>query len=664
MNTRAAVLVAAILLCIATPIFYAPNNANMVFMVLLTDGLCAALWLSGAIALGAFLLRTLKIQADPLLFTATAGGLGLGIFSLLALTLGLLGCLNHATALAMPITGAILFLADLAIKSPRIAIRGSSPINAQPIKAWLKSPANRSWLWLIPTVSLTTAAVAATIMPGDLWKPLDPHPYDVISYHLQVPREWYEAGKIQPLSHNVFSYFPMNVEMQYLSLMHAFGGPWRAMYICQFMSVAYMLLMLLALAADGGIVGAAIASCVPWVIMLGSVAYVESALMLYTALAIIWALRGGMKETLIAAAMTGLAAGVKITAVPMLLLAIPPAMIVMRRRPSLLSPSPGTPGEGRGEGAFPSTPKNLLQNQTLFLLVSLLVLSPWLIRNFLWAGNPIFPVAMNLLGRAHFTIEQVQRFRQAHSPTQNQQSLTSRLTILWTDVLAHWQYGFIILPAALLTVGLKFKDRRTWATAAVAAIIFIVWIGFTHLLPRFLIQLIPLAAILIGTIQWQKTWPAAIALVLFAAALGWSAVSDRLTFTTRDPVRSQLIGREDLSFTIPPELADMKDSDKQVALIGDAEAFLYQIPMSRLHYRTVFDIPTNTTDPIEAWASVAAKNNPNWLLVVNPSEIKRLHETYRDVPSLPPQWADHGDQPFVLNGQIPSPKSQSNPNSQ
>jgi hypothetical protein len=255
---------------------------------------------------------------------------------------------------------------------------------------------------------------------------------------------------------------------------------------------------------------------------------------------------------------------------------------------------------------------------------------------------------MNFLGRAHFTLEQVQRFRQAHSPTPNQQSMTSRLAIVWTDVIAHWQYGFIILPVALLAIALRFKDRRTWATLAAAAIIFIVWIGFTHLLPRFLIQLIPIAAILIGTIQWRKTWPAAIALVFFAAALGWSGVSDRLTYTTRDPDRSQLIGREDLSFTIPPELADMKDSDKQVALIGDAEAFLYQIPMSRLHYRTVFDIPTNTTDPIEAWAGPIAENNSNWLLVINPSEIKRLHETYLDVPPLPPQWVARGNQPFIL----------------
>jgi hypothetical protein len=616
----------------------------MVLIVLLTDGLCAALWTAGATALGAFILKKIKVEADPLLFLATAGGLGLGIFSLLALGLGLLGSLNQATSLAMPITGAILFLADLLQKN------SGQPLDFTRAKNWLRSPANLSWLWLIPVISLTIAAVAASVMPGVLWRPFDPDQYDVVSYHLQVPREWYEAGKILPLSHNVFSFFPMNVEMQYLSLMHAFGGPWRAMYICQFTNVAYAALLVIALASDGGIIRAALASCVPWLIMLASVAYVESALMLYTALALIWALRAGTKAIILAAIMTGLACGVKITAVPMLTLPILPAIFIARRYPS---PSPGTLGEGRGEGAFSpaATPKTLLQHLTLFLLITLLVLSPWLLRNFFWATNPIFPIAMNLLGRAHFTLEQVARFRQAHSPTPNQQSLTARLTILWTDVIAHWQFGFILFPAAALAVLLKLKDRRTQALLAAAAVILIVWIGFTHLLPRFLVQLIPLAAVLIGSIQARKLQLPFVLLALLAAPLSWFAISAPLTRITADPDRSKLlIGPEDLSFMTPDALADMKDTQKQIALIGDAGAFLYQIPMTRLHYKTVFDLPANTTDPIQAWAGLDAKKNPNWILVINPTEIARLHKTYLDVPALPPDWAKKGDQPFILNG--------------
>jgi hypothetical protein len=627
MNTKAALLLASLAAALATIFVFVPHNPTMVLIVLLTDGLCAALWTAGATALGAFILKKIKIQADFLLFLTTAAALGLGIFSLLALGLGLLGLLNQATSLAMPITGAILFLADLLQKEKQ---RGREKQEKQRGResliaiTWLKSPVGINWLWLIPVISLTIAAIAASVMPGVLWRPFDPDQYDVVSYHLQVPREWYEAGKILPLSHNVFSFFPMNVEMQYLSLMHAFGGPWRAMYICQFTNVAYAALLIIALASEGGILRAALASTIPWLIMLASVAYVESALMLYTALALIWALRGNTKGTVIAALMTGLAAGVKITAVPMLMLPILLAILAMRQKGSLV-------------------------RCAIFAVITLLILSPWLLRNFFWATNPLFPIAMNLLGRAHFTIEQVARFRQAHSPTPTQQSLTARLTILWTDVITHWQFGFILFPVAAFAVITNLKSRRTQSLLSAAAVILIVWIGFTHLIPRFLVQLIPLAALLIGSIPVRKFQLSLVLIALLAAPLGWLNIFTPLTRITADPIRSALIGREDLSFMIPDTLADMKDTQKQIALIGDAGAFLYQIPMSRLHYKTVFDLPANTTDPIQAWAGEEAKNNPNWILVINPTEIARLHKTYLDVPPLPPQWSARGDQPFILN---------------
>jgi hypothetical protein len=481
----------------------------------------------------------------------------------------------------------------------------------------LLAPAGISWLWLVPVISLATACVAASVMPGVLWKPLDPHPYDVISYHLQVPREWYEMGKIVPLSHNVFSFFPFNVEMQYLLLMHAMRGPWNAMYACQFLSVIYAALMVIAVASEGGVVGAAIVSCVPWVIMLAGVAYVESALMFYTALSVIWAMRSN-RNLILAGIMAGLACGVKITAVPMLLFAIPIAMLLTTRK--------------------------IFFSCVVFVVVGLLVLSPWLIRNLVWAGNPIFPVAMRTLGRAHFSDEQVERFDRAHSAKAD--SIGMRLKSVWSDVLAHRQYGYILLPLAIVAAIVRWRDRETWLLLIVGAIIFVTWIGFTHLQPRFLIMIVPVAAILAGRIKF----PAMSIVILLAAGIGWSAVYSPLARITRDPVRSAFIGVQNFSFMIPPELTAMENADKQVGLVGDAGAFLYQIPMSRLHYRTVFDVPGNVDDPIEAWVG---KVDANWLLVINPSEVERLHRTYWKIPALPPVWAKLEDQPFVLRGAPP-----------
>jgi hypothetical protein len=690
LNTRAAVLLAAIVLFIGVVLFYTNAASSVVFLVLIVDGLTALAWTAGAAALGAVILRRCKMQANPLLMIASAAGLGLGILSLIGLGLGLLGKLNRGVALAMPIAGAALFCVDLlwcgsanpltpgaeVIRRPgsdgeNPGLRrtsdtgvGRSPLQVEidlgGVKRWLLAPAGISWLWLVPVISLATAAVAASLVPGILWKPLDPHPYDVISYHLQVPREWYEAGKIIPLEHNVFSYFPFNVEMQFLLLMHATGGPWNAMFACQLLTVTQAMLMILAIAGASddrnGVIGAAMASVVPWVVMLASVAYVESALMLYTALCAIWALRAMTDDSrasrepsgsaaghcpnacrllVLSGAFAGFACGAKITAVPMLLLAVPIALAVT------------FPWKKAKDVLF--TPRKFIGDIAIFLIVGSIVLSPWLLRNIAWAGNPLFPVAMKTLGKDHFTDAQVERFRVAHSPTASQQSPTARLNIVWKDVLTHWQYGYLLLPVAAVAAAWRWRDRQTWMLLVTMLIIFIVWIGFTHLLSRFLVMLIPLAGILIARARWGRILPVGIAITLLAAGLGWAGVYGPLAYWTRDPDRVQLIGRQDLAFMTPDALSDMTNTNKQVGLVGDAGAFLYQIPMSRLHYRTVFDLPGDVDNPIDAWLGPQAKSDPNWLLVINPTEIARLHRTYRNTPALPREWEDR-DQPFVLGG--------------
>src|SRR5204863_10008875 len=95
---------------------------------------------------------------------------------------------------------------------------------------------------------LAAACVSASMPPGVMWRSAgDPHPYDVLEYHLQVPREWQESGRITPLKHNVYCFFPANVEMQYLLVMHIAGSAWRAMYVAHFITLGYALLSVIAL---------------------------------------------------------------------------------------------------------------------------------------------------------------------------------------------------------------------------------------------------------------------------------------------------------------------------------------------------------------------------------------------------------------------------------
>src|SRR5690606_12961214 len=97
------------------------------------------------------------------------------------------------------------------------------------------------------------------------------------------------------LEHNVFSYFPMGVEMHFLAGMELMGGAWKGMYFAQFFTGA--MAMVTALGVYGAtrtlapesrllptLAGVTTAST-PWLIMLGSVAYTETGLLMYATLA-------------------------------------------------------------------------------------------------------------------------------------------------------------------------------------------------------------------------------------------------------------------------------------------------------------------------------------------------------------------------------------------
>ena len=294
--------------------------------------------------------------------------LGLGTISLLTLGLGLAGLLHHGSAVAIICVGIALAL-TLALKQKT---RLSEWLG------WAKQPAGWDWLWIAACPFAAIAVVGAMFPAGLLWRGGDPSFYDVVEYHLQVPREWFEAGRIIPLSHNVFSFFPFNVEMHYLLAMHLCGGPWAAMFLAQLMHLAFLALFVVAVYAfaleatlwhvhpvraegmerkkdlvsrdflgttqptragspcHGGGLGklpaitAALAvGTVPWVIQLAPVAYDEGGFLLFGTLAIAWVCRAiwddlhRTRRLVIAGVFAGFACGAKLTAVPEVLLRWP-----------------------------------------------------------------------------------------------------------------------------------------------------------------------------------------------------------------------------------------------------------------------------------------------------------------------------------------------------
>ncbi|HEV7300209.1 MAG TPA: hypothetical protein VGN72_12640 [Tepidisphaeraceae bacterium] len=650
-NSRGALVAACALTWGVIVVGYAQDAWMSILSLLLADGVLVVLWVLAAACLGDLLVRPARWTASKPLAFATAAGIGLGAFSLAALGLGLVGLLNRPTAIALPVLSFILWF----IRVDRTRFTRDDDLSSH-LRAWLRKPAGWHWLFIATMPALAVATVAASVLPGFMWKPDDPHPYDVVSYHLQVPREWYDLGRIVPLPHNVFSYFPFNVEMQYLLGMHLHGGAWAGMYFSQFMSLAYAVLMVIAVygvarmfaSRAGATLAAAAAASLPWIAMLGSVGYVETALLLYVALAVGWTIVavGSLADesrnrlwmaALITGVTAGLACGVKLTAGPMLLAPVPLAVVLAAlafRKPV-----------GRAFGSA-----------VMMGVVAMVILSPWLFRNLAWSGNPFFPNAISVFGAGDFSPGQVERYAAAHAAVPNGQG---PITAIAHQVVVQWQYGYALVPLAI--VGLALAGRARAQVACVIGIVLIVqlafWIGFTHRIGRFFVPAIPLMAIAVALVERQRAarWIAAITIAL-AALLGWLGAFESGGGMHTRLARFAEIGRqgvfamEDVSFLQPMELQRIYDAGGVVHFVGDAQTFLHKARSSQVPYRTIFNVRADADDPITAWTGRPLSELPEgeWVLI-DPAEIQRLSSTYRHVPSIPPTYPGPRDRPYMLN---------------
>ena len=587
---KAVIIGGAVYLCVLLGLVWPSWGITLAYLG--TDGIVALAWLFSAWGIGWPIIWGVLGKDDQhgALRIATAAAAGLGAMSLLTLALGLAGWLNYYTAWTMVSAGLALAVGKIWAHNVEL-------------EAWLNKPGESAWAWIVAMIPAAVVTAAALVPPGLLWGD-EPNGYDVMEYHLQVPRQWYEAGKITPLKENVFSYFPQGVEMHYLLAMELRGGPWEGMYLAQFMHAAFFAVAAIAIGGvwtSAGIMFAA----TPWIALLAPVAYVEGGVLLYGGLAIIWAMRGiGRRETIVAGIMAGLACGVKLPDVAMILCAIPVAWAIADRR-------------------------EWVKRMAVFAAVGLGVFAPWLIRTGVWAGNPVFPEAMKILGHAHFSAVQVERWRRAYLPT------TGRWEGLWHQVLADRRYGYVLLPIAVLAGLWRIKSTRSRFLLAMLLVMGCIWTGATHLQSRFFVAAIPIAVLLIGEVRLPKI----VVGLLICTLMTWQVMAARhlediLKFDQKFFADSggNILGRKNLL-----ELHGMSEwPHERLDLVGDAEAFFYQVPETQLRYRTVFDVDSSDTGKsiIEDWLDGSEARDNARRLVIDQSELRRLARTYYGLPQL------------------------------
>ncbi len=641
--TGVAVWMVAAVIALGTALAYAGAMWGMAAYRLLTDGALLVMWLVAGVGWGSLLpldwtgrSRTLSV--------VTAAGMGLGGMSLAMLLAGLAGGATPWVAWGMVLGGITVGGGKWWMSRPRDA-------DARPPRTWDR------WHWSLVGLAAFAgiALVAALIPPGMMWGD-EPHGYDVLEYHLQIPREWHEAGRITPLEHNVFSYFPFNVEMHFLMAMLLRGGPWSGMYLAQLMHAAFIGLTVAGIygavremggeRSSAALAGLA-AGTTPWMTLLAPMAYNEGGLLLFGTLSIAWmlkAMRGDrpMRGALLAGAMAGFACGSKLTGAPLILVGLPACALAV---------SIARWAAARREGL------ELRRCALLcgaFMLAGVMTFSPWLLRNMAWTGNPVFPEATGLFGRGHFTETQATRWKRAHSPREDQRGIGARLSAAGRQLLfnpgsgeesLHANARYSYLPIVLLGLGAFAVGRRrreAQLLLAMFAVTLIFWLGFTHLQSRFFVPAIPILAMLIGCAELKRYRVVAAVVVVTAGIIGFAALHARLMEMLYMPDGSPravlLTGTEQIDLLVG-DILRQAPVERHLALAGDARAFLYRKhSMERLSYRTVFDVRADTPrELIPGWTEGAP---PDAMVLVSPEELSRFARTYWGIPPLPRDLAE------------------------
>lgn len=690
----------------------------------------AALYLVAAIGYGCLFAPLVRsIATTPSTRFHLQATLGLSFLIFLSHTLGTFGLFGNAIRVWLGTTIAIGTIAvglGLALfHGWRSLVRA---VNAQPLSALQhaadapRPPNHYRRLGIGLTLAAATLYFLATSSPpGYLWD-TEFGGFDSLSYHLALPQEWLNLGRIATLDHNVYSALPSGLEaafyhiaaaMQPIStpsksltypaagmlgsfqdptgtLLH--GGPLFSAQIlhalCTALAASTIAALTRSLLTAAGTPQNRIAAAssiaflfvllTPWSLVVGTLAYNEMAMLALGAAAMLCAVpstadQPSTKSTLIRASFAAfLLAGACLVKPTALLFFAPPAALLF----------------------LFSTPRRqliplVLIGTPLAVAIGLAVLGPYLWRNHLATGNPLFPFAAKYFpsasgGTGTWSAEQVARFTAAH---RFDGAFSDRLRLLFLPDatgshrgIRHPQWGsaglFLIFSAVALFITfaqlLKARALASQQSRLALAILFMpwiqvaVWLTTTHLQSRFLIPLLATLPVFVAallTLAWHE-WLSApkLRFVRFAlltltciAALGWpitTFLGQRLDPTTKQgqptlaiesgvPLFTGELYTKDLTtawaardtqtlqLAYPIAALNTFPGSSGVLLLGDATPLYLTRPT---RYSTTYDTNPGfgllSKDPSESdRASADLRASNTTLVLLNEAELRRYERS-------------------------------------
>ena len=232
---------------------------------------------------------------------------------------------------------------------------------------------------LIIINSILIVLIIATIACIITLAAVPPVSRDALTHHLYIPKLYIQAGGIHEIPHIPFSYYPQLLDLIYI-LPLLFQNDILPKYIHFSFALATSLLIFIYLkrtTRTAAYVGVLFFLTIPVIMKLSVTAYVDLGLVFFSFAAIFYLLKWKEENLkwrylIISAVFTGLAMGTKYNGMlTFLILTLTlPILLPINQRRSIKA------------FIYP----------IVFSIIALSVFSPWMIKNIIWTGNPLYPL--------------------------------------------------------------------------------------------------------------------------------------------------------------------------------------------------------------------------------------------------------------------------------
>lgn len=550
-------------------------------LLLMAVAIVALGWTTGTVFIRGWKLDQHLTRLETELFSI---GVGMSLWSIWTLLVGLFGLLSQTWLVWLPgIATASLAGFQLASRQER-ELATVAP----------KCGGRGDWLW--PSMLVLGVPFVLFYLWASLLPPVTPSDFDAREYHLQVPKEWFLAGRVTFLPHNIYGNMPLGAEMFPLLAMTIVPGDdgwWYGALVGKCVMAILSLLTGVALFAAGrrigsntaGVVSALVYISTPWIYLVSVSGRNEGVLAFYLVLAVyaVWLWRRASGESpapgatishllKLAGFMAGSAAAIKY---PALLFVVAPLVLAV------------TFGQRRFDW----------KSGLVFMIGVFAASGLWYAKNWALTGNPVYPLAYAVFGGETRTVENNAQWSAAHQtpPFSADELATSASRVLLTS---QWLSPLLWPLAALAALAVPYRKTAVWL-AALLVFWLVTWWLCTHRIDRFWVPSLVLVAWLAGlgaTWSQHQLWRQVVIAMLF-----WGLVANFLLLSSawyEEPAQDDLPNnrifvaldwlRRD-RFVSPAAhryLNAHAPRNYNTLLVGDAEPFDLTIPVI---YNTCFD---------------------------------------------------------------------------